>query len=93
MKPQRRHLSGYIRQDVGDNTTNIYEVTFDRAQKKIVSIKRTAEADDMDKEEKTSDKKTGTPKTIHKRAKGDEDDDGDEDDAPSKKKEKDDDKE
>lgn len=31
---ESKTLIGYIKQDVGDNTTNMYELTYDRAQKR-----------------------------------------------------------
>jgi len=85
-------LTGYIRQDVGDNTTNMYELTYDRAQKKIVSIKRTQEALDADREQQDEQQDTQGPakKTLKKKSK---DDDGDDEPAekPVKGKHKDDD--
>ena len=63
-------LTGYIVQNIGDNATLMYDITFDRTQKKIVSIKRTAEAADADKEEgedNATDKKAGAKPTIHKK--------------------------
>ena len=85
-------LIGYIRQDIGDNTSNVYEVTFDRAQKKIVGVKFTGEPNELEKEEKAAPKKVAPSKTIHKKNKDDDDDDDPEDEKPSKK-EKDEDKE
>jgi hypothetical protein len=79
-------LIGYIRQDIGDNSSNVYEVTFDRALKKIVNVKYTGEGDEVEKEEKAP-----PAKTIHKKNKDDDDDD-DPDDAKPSKKDKDDDK-
>jgi len=84
-------LTGYIRQDIGDNSSNVYEVTFDRVKKKIATIKRTGEGEEVEKADKTTPKKTEEKKTIKKKNKDDDDDD-DTDDAPAKK-EKDDDKE
>lgn len=91
-------LIGYIRQDIGDNSTNLYEVTFDRAQKKIVAVKHTAEAIDAEKEaaeeraEKASEKKTPVKTTVKKKKSDDDDDDDGDDDKPVKgKKDKDDD--
>ena len=93
----RKSITGYIVQTIGDNTVNLYEVTFDRGQKKIISVKRTQEAADAEKsekaekDEKAEDKKTEVKKTTRKKTK-DEDEDEDEDDKPSKK-DKDEDKE
>jgi hypothetical protein len=88
-------LTGYIKQDIGDASNNVYEIIFDRTQKKIVSIKRTGEGEEAEKEpnddgEKATPKKTDK-KTVHKKNKDDDDDDDPDDDAPSKKKDKDDD--
>ncbi len=85
-------LIGYIKQDIGDNSTNVYEVTFDRAQKKIVGVKFTGESNEPEKEEKAAPKKAGPVKAVHKKNKDDDDDDEPEDDKPSKK-DKDEDKE
>ncbi len=86
-------LNGYIRQDVGDNTTNLYDLVYDRTQRKIVSVKRTQEAMDADKEandekeEKETAKKghTTVKKAVKKNKDDDEDDDPDEE-KPSKTK-------
>ena len=86
---ESKNLIGYIRQDVGDNSTNMYELTYNRAQKKIISIKHTQEAIDADKEEMDEDdqKSPGAKKTIHKKSKDDDDDP--DDDKPTKGKQKD----
>ncbi len=80
-------LMGYIRQDVGDNSTVMYELVYDRAQKKISSIKRTAEAADADKElidekeEKAAAKKqTTAKKPVAKKNKDEDEEDEDPDD-------------
>lgn len=36
-------ITGYITQIVGDNATNVYEVTYDRKEQKLTSVKRTGE--------------------------------------------------
>ena len=82
-------LTGYIVRNMGEDATNIYEITFDRAQQKIISVKHTAEATEGDKDEDADEKPADTKKTIHKKTK----DDNNDDDAPDKSKEKDDDKE
>ena len=84
-------LTGYIVQNIGDNATLLYDITYDRALKKIVSLKRTQEAIDADKEEKedkAKDKKPGAKPVVHKKNKDDDDDDEPEE-KPSKTKEKD----
>ena len=72
---------------VGDNSVNVYEITYDRSLKKIVSVKATGETSDIEQDE--SDKKTGVKKTNAKKKKGDDDDDDTDEDAPFKKKTKD----
>ncbi|MCD6010371.1 MAG: hypothetical protein K0Q79_233 [Flavipsychrobacter sp.] len=73
-------LLGSIRQDVGDNSTVMYELVYDRAQKKISSIKRTPEAIDADreladeKEEKATAKKPAAAKKPVAKKNKDEDD-------------------
>jgi hypothetical protein len=83
-------LIGYIRQDIGDISTNVYEVVFDRTIKKIISVKPTGDANDEDKDETANEKKTPGKHIGTKKKKDDEDED-DEDEKPSKKKQKDDD--
>jgi len=90
-------LMGYIRQDVGDNNTNMYECIYDRAAKKIISVKRTPEAADADKEaaddkeDMATEKKPGAKKVTPKKSKDDDDDDPDDKPAKTTHKEKDDD--
>ena len=92
-----KKLTGYIRQDIGDNSVNVYDVTFDRSVKKIVSVKRTPEALEADKEEaeakaeKTTTIKTKEKTIIHKKNKDEDDDDADEEKPTKNKKNKDDD--
>ena len=93
--PDEKTLVGYITQIIGDNTSNVYEVTFDRVQKKIVSAKFTGDPGDMEPAEKAEKSEKAAPrgaapsKTVHKKNKDDDDDDAD-DEKPGKK-EKDDD--
>ncbi|MCW3123904.1 MAG: hypothetical protein JWQ38_3396 [Flavipsychrobacter sp.] len=90
----RSVLTGLIRQDIGDNTVNIYELTFDRKVKKITGIKRTPEAIEADKEEAANkEEKITTVKTVEKvvvkKKKSDDDDDDDTDEEkPAKGKSK-----
>jgi len=90
-----KKLMGYVTQNIGDNTTNIYEVAFDRTLKKIIAVKHTAEATEAEKEEasekteKTTVKKTEVKKTTVKKKSDDDDDDDDAEDAkPAKSKNK-----
>lgn len=84
---KNKTLTGYITENVGDNSVNVYEITYDRSLKKIVSVKATGETSDIEQDE--SDKKTGVKKTNAKKKKGDDDDDDTDEDAPFKKKTKD----
>lgn len=89
-------LTGFIVQHIGDNSVNVYEVTYDRAVKKIITVKHTlesSEADKADKEDKAIETKHPAKKTIHKKNKDDDEDADDEDDKPAKGKDKDEDKE
>jgi len=85
-------LTGYITEQIGDNSVNAYEVTFDRASKTIISVKKTGEAEEPEATEKAQPKK-GTPAAAPKAKKkgDDDDDDGDDDDSKTPKKDKDDD--
>ena len=77
-------LVGYIRQDVGENSTNMYDITFDRQQKKIITVHHTQEAIDADRDlmdemqEKGSPAKPGTKAGTKKKSKDGDDDDDDE---------------
>ena len=84
---KNKTLTGYITENVGDNSVNVYEITYDRSLKKIVSVKATGETSDVEQDE--SDKKTGVKKTNAKKKKGDDDDEDTDEDTPSKKKTKD----
>jgi len=77
---QNNILNGFIRQDIGDNSFNVYEVEFDRVTKKITSVKATGEGLDPD---------TDVKKATHQK-KGSDDDGDDDDEKPSHKKDKDD---
>lgn len=86
-------LTGYIRQDVGDNSTNVYEVTYDRATKKITLVKPTGETNEIEKQEKAAPKKTPVKTEVKKKPKTDEDEDDDADEekpAKGSRKDKDD---
>jgi hypothetical protein len=67
-----KKYTGYIRRDVGDNSINVYEIIFDRATKKIISVKPTGEGED---EESATDDKPATKHASPKKKKGDDDDD------------------
>jgi hypothetical protein len=92
---ETKTLMGAIRQDVGENSTTMYEIMFDRTQRKIISVKRTPEAMDADKEaadekeESATTKKAGIKKTVHKKNKDEDEDDDPEEEVPSRTKHKD----
>lgn len=94
---ESKTLIGYIRQEVGDNSTNMYDIIYDRAQRTIVSVKRTQEAIDADRElqedqvEKAEPKTREVKKTIKKKTKDEDDDEPEEKPAKGKQKDKDDD--
>lgn len=84
-------LVGYIQQIVGDNVTNMYEISYDRAQKKIVTVKRTPEAIEADnemkeeREERAAEKKPAAQKAApKKKGKDEEDEDDPDEEKPSK---------
>lgn len=89
-------IQGYIVQQIGENTANAYELTFDRATRKITNIKRTGESAEPEaaepkeaKEKKVAPatKKTGdTPKATP--AKKKKDPDADDEDEEEEKEEK-----
>ncbi len=93
---ESKTLIGYICQVVGDNATNMYEITYDRSQKTIVTVKHTQEAIDADKElqedmpEKVTPGKREPRKIIKPKSKHD-DDDNEPEDKPVKGRHKDDD--
>ncbi len=88
-----RTLTGYIKQEIGDTAANVYEITFDRVEKKIIAIKRTGEGEDVEsKEEKAEDAKIKATKKVtpvKKKKEDDEDDDDKDEENGSKQKQKD----
>jgi hypothetical protein len=87
--PQNKTLTGYIRQTIGDNSSEIYEVTFDRTRKIILSVKRTGDGDTENEEKATGKKTKEKIKTVRKKnSDEDEDEEEDEQEKPGKKKQK-----
>ncbi len=82
-----KSLTGFIAENVGDNSTNIFELTYDRGTKKIVTIKPTGETSDIEQDEDV--KKPAAKKTTVKKSKDDEDEDDPEEEKTNKKKAKD----
>lgn len=72
-------LAGYIRENVGDNTTDVYEVTYDRALKKITAVRPTGDKLELDKDEKPVKKSAAASKKQ-------KDEDADEEEPAAKKK-------
>lgn len=74
-------LNGYIREDEGDNSTNVYEAVFDRKMKKIISMKKTADAEAMDEDDADdqadTDKSSNHKKMNSKKVKDADDEDED----------------
>ncbi len=93
---KNKFIQGYIVQQIGENTANAYELTFDRAQRKITNVKRTGESADPEaaepkekKETTAAAKKSGTTTTTPKAtAKKKKDPDGDDEDEEEEKEEK-----
>jgi hypothetical protein len=72
-------LTGYIMLTLADNTANVYEVTYDRAIKKIVQVKPTGETLDIEKEEATEPtRKQNVKKPASKKKTGDEEEEEEE---------------
>ena len=84
---KNKTLTGYISENIGDNSTNIYEITYDRTLKKITTVKATGETSDVEQDE-TTGKKATDKKASSKKTKDEDDDDADEE-KPTKKKDKD----
>ncbi len=87
-------MTGYITQQIGESTANAYEVTYDRATKKITAVKRTGESVDpeaAEAKEKPASKKTDAKKAEVKKAspakkkKDGDDEDGDEEEEKEEK--------
>jgi hypothetical protein len=81
-----KFLTGFIQLSQGDNSANVYEVTFDRMKKKISMVKPTGEAIESEAQEKAEQK--GRSKTTAKKStkkKTDDDEDDDDEDEPEDK--------
>lgn len=80
-------LTGYIVLSLGDNTANVYEVTYDRSLKKITIVKPTGETLDIDREDATEQKNgKNVKKPAPKKKKGDEDEEESEEDEDEEEK-------
>ncbi len=91
---KNKFLQGFITQQIGENTANAYELTFDRTTRKITTIKRTGESTEPEpaevKEKPAAKKGTEVKKPAPKKKKdGDEDDEEEEEKEEKPSKEKD----
>lgn len=84
---ENKILIGYITVLVADNATNLYEVSFDRALKRIVYVKPTGETIEVDEDKKPAKKSSA------KTTKDSDDDDEEKPEKPTRKRTKDDDDE
>ncbi|NDC41908.1 MAG: hypothetical protein EBZ77_10215 [Chitinophagia bacterium] len=80
-------LTGYITQIIGENSSNAYEVTFDRATRKITQVKRTTEAVEPEATAPAAKPaaKKPAPKAHTSPKKDDDDADDEEEKAPAGK--------
>ena len=76
-------LTGYITQQIGDNSTNAFEIIFDRATKKITTVKRTGESADPEPVEAKT-KTTAVKKVAPAKKKKEGDEDEEEEDKEEK---------
>ncbi len=86
-------LTGYITQQVGESVANVYELTYDRAAKRITNIKKTGEGVDpeaAEPKEKATKKKpeAGTKQAAPKKKKDGDDEEGEEDTEKEEKEDK-----
>lgn len=83
-------FAGFITQQIGDNSVNLYELTFDRATRKITTVKKTAEAIEAEAAEKDKEKPAAKPATAKKgsTAKKKKDEDGDDEEEADEPEEK-----
>ncbi len=92
---ENKLLMGYIQLTLGDNSANVYEVTFDRSVKKITLVKATGEALEIEKADKEDARSTPSKPAVKKAPKkkkseddDDEEDEEDEQDKPGRGKQK-----
>ena len=79
-----KSITGYITLLVGDNATNVYEVTYDRKEQKLTSVKRTGEQPEPEvapKQKASKAKTTAKPK----QQKEDEEEEEEAEEAPTPK--------
>lgn len=82
-------LTGYIVTSLGDNTANVYEISFDRVQKKIVKVKPTGEKLEAESTEVIERRDKNAKQAPKKKKKDDEDEDDSEgEDEPEEKPER-----
>ncbi len=87
---KNKFLQGFITQQIGENTANAYELTFDRTTRKITTIKRTGESTEPEpaevKEKPAPKKGTEVKKPAPKKKKDGDEDEEEEEEKPSKEK-------
>lgn len=81
-------LTGYIVTTLGDNTANVYEISFDRVQKKIVKVKLTGEKLEVENTEIIERRDKNAKKTGKKKTGDEDEDDSEGDDEPEEKPER-----
>lgn len=87
-------LTGYILTTLGDNSANVYEITFDRMQRKIVKVKPTGEKLEAATPDVVERRDKNAKQLPKKKKTGDEEDEGTEDEdeqeeKPERRKQKD----
>lgn len=85
-----KYITGFIAQSSGEDITNLYEISFDRHIKKIVSVKPTQEAADMGRDLDAVQSRLAPKKAAAAKKKTADDDDEEEDEEvkPAKGKQK-----
>jgi len=86
-----KFITGYITQQIGDNSANAYEITFDRTLRKIINVKRTGESTEPEqaevKEKKTTAKDGAVKKAAPKKKRTGDDEEEEEEKEEKEEKE------
>lgn len=83
-----KQLIGYIVATLGDNTANVYEITFDRVQRKIVKVKPTGEQLEAERPDVVERRDKNAKPPSKKKKTDDEDEDAEDEDEPEEKQER-----
>ena len=78
-------LTGFIRQEIGNEVIDVYQLTFDRVKKKITAVVPVIDSTDNRKSIIATGTKKPVAKKSGKKGDDDEDDDEEEDKSPRKK--------